>query len=102
MSGTTDPLDTFDTFASAVRRRLEQGRREYGDSALSRPLPELRGELAEELEDVCGWAFLLWLRVRRIDAATAERGPLSPAERHRRDSDEPPLGRLVGADRGRL
>ena len=57
---------SFDTFASMVAQRLEQGRRQYGDQSFARPPAELAAEIEEELADVCGWAFVLWTRVRRL------------------------------------
>ena len=74
-----DLLDRWPDFGSAVRKRLERGAAEYGDSALTRPMSELTGEIAEELEDVAAWSFLLWLRVQGLEKAvsggTAANGP---------------------------
>lgn len=54
------------TFLDLLAARLEAGRREYGDASLLRSPAELVGEIEEELLDVAGWAFVLWLRVRAI------------------------------------
>ena len=59
---------SFDTFAAMVAERLEQGRRQYGDRSFELPPSELASEIEEELADVCGWAFVLWTRVRRLRA----------------------------------
>ncbi len=69
--GGTDPLDRWPDFGAVVRKRLERGSVEYGDSALTRPVSELRGEIAEELEDLAAWSFLLWLRVQRLEKAVS-------------------------------
>ncbi len=50
----------------ATRLRLEKGKKEYGDSSFTRPSHELAEEMEEEIMDVCGWAFILWLRIRRM------------------------------------
>ncbi len=67
--GGRDPLDRWPEFGAVVRKRLERGAAEYGDSALTRPMSELTGEIAEELEDLAAWSFLLWLRVQGLEKA---------------------------------
>ena len=62
-----DPLDAWPTFAGAIRARLEQGRKVYGDRSFTREPEELRGEIEEELLDVCAWSFVLWVRVRALE-----------------------------------
>jgi len=57
---------SFDTFVAMVAERLEQGRRAYGDASFDRDPAELAGEIEEELADVCGWAFVLWCRLRNL------------------------------------
>jgi len=57
-------LDAWPEFMEAIKERLEAGKREYGDSSFIRPASELAGEIEEELLDVTGWAFFLWLRIR--------------------------------------
>lgn len=54
-------------FIEALHARLEAGAQEYGDSSYTRPPGELAGEIEEELLDVVGWAFFLWLRVRSMN-----------------------------------
>ena len=62
-----NPLDRWPEFAGTVRARLEKGQAEYGDTSFRRPPEELVGEIEEELADVCGWAFVLWCRVRGLE-----------------------------------
>jgi hypothetical protein len=78
----TDPLDAFPAFIEAVRARLEAGRAAYGDRSFDRPTAELLGELQQEALDLAGWGFVLFERLRRLeamaervdrDAETAER-----------------------------
>ncbi|MFH2001840.1 MAG: hypothetical protein ABIK28_19310, partial [Planctomycetota bacterium] len=68
--------DNWKEFTTAITARLEAGRREYGNSSFTRPLPELADEVMEELLDVCGWSYLIWLRVggikRRIEKMEME------------------------------
>lgn len=56
-------------FASLVAKRLEAGRREYGDRSFSKDPRELVREVEEELFDVCGWAFILWSRMHNVRVA---------------------------------
>jgi hypothetical protein len=63
-------------FASCVAKRLEAGRREYGDRSFSRDPLALVAELQEEALDLAGWGFILWCRLQRmrdvIDATLPE------------------------------
>lgn len=56
-----------DKFIAALRARLDAGRQEYGPESFTRSPTELRAEIEEELLDVAGWAFVLWVRVRHLD-----------------------------------
>ena len=58
-------------FADAVRARLEVGAREYGDASLKRAPQDLLEEIQQELIDVVGWGFLLWLRLRSLEEKIA-------------------------------
>ena len=60
------PQDRWPDFAEAVRARLEKGQVEYADRSFRRPPEELLGEIEEELADVCGWAFVLWVRLQAL------------------------------------
>ncbi len=53
-------------FAIRLRQRLEAGAKQYGDVSFRRDLGELTGEIEQGLLDVCGWAFVLWCRLRRL------------------------------------
>jgi hypothetical protein len=64
----SDPLDTFPAFVEAVRARLEAGRAAYGDRSFDRPTAELVGELQQEALDLAGWGFVLFERLRRLEA----------------------------------
>ena len=61
-----EALAGFPEFMATIRQRLEVGRIQYGDASFDRPEAELIGEIEQELEDVCGWAFVLWTRLRKI------------------------------------
>lgn len=64
----------LDEFFARVRQRHEDGAREYGDESYARPMHALVIEIMEELEDVAGWAFIGWERLRRLrDKAWEER-----------------------------
>lgn len=60
-------LDTdLDRFITRLRARLVVGAATYGDASFTRPAVELLDEVQQELEDVCGWSLLLWLRLDRL------------------------------------
>lgn len=58
--------EDFEAFSEDVRRRLEAGEREYGNTADRRPMLELLSELREELADIVGWTFWVDRRIRRL------------------------------------
>jgi hypothetical protein len=61
------PLDNdLARFVERLRARLEAGAKTYGDASFTRPAAELVDELQQELEDVCGWGLLLWIRLERL------------------------------------
>lgn len=53
-------------FAAGVEARLADGARAYGDRSLRARPAALAGEVEEELLDVAGWSFMLWLRLRGL------------------------------------
>jgi len=77
--GQIPPLASWPAFARAVEARLRQGESEYGDTSFGRPPEELAGEVAEELLDVCAWSYILWCRVRALEARLERRGGESAA-----------------------
>lgn len=56
----------IDRFVGRLRARLAAGAVTYGDTSFTRPAAELVNEIQQELEDVCGWALLLWTRLDRL------------------------------------
>ena len=64
-----DNLARFAEFARAVNARLEAGRASYGDASFSRHPAVLCGEVEQELLDVCGWSYVLWVRMRALREA---------------------------------
>lgn len=77
-SRTRDPLGPLDAhldrFVARLRARLVAGAATYGDASFTRPATELVDEAQQELEDVCGWSLLLWIRLERLKAGVAELG----------------------------
>jgi hypothetical protein len=59
----------LDEFLIALHRRLDRGAAEYGDGSFARPVPELVGELENEVLDLAGWAYVLFVRLRRLKEA---------------------------------
>lgn len=64
-----DPLDRWPEFAEIIRKRLELGQQAYGDRSFSRDPAELVAEVQQELLDVCGWAYVLWIRLEAVRQA---------------------------------
>lgn len=56
-------------FWQQLKARLEAGARHYGDASFRRQPAALAREIEEELLDVCGWAFVLWCRLRDLAGA---------------------------------
>lgn len=65
----TIAVQYLDRFIANVRARLEAGAIQYGNRSFRRPLPELLIEIQEELEDVCGWSAILWVRLEQLREA---------------------------------
>jgi hypothetical protein len=53
-------------FTAAVGARLATGQRVYGDASLAAVPAALASELENELLDIAGWGFLLWVRLRAL------------------------------------
>lgn len=59
------PLDSaFTLFAERLRKRWAAGAKRYGDASFSQSMTDTCRQITEELEDVPGWAFVLWLQSR--------------------------------------
>lgn len=59
-------------FFSALDTRLGAGAKEYGERSFSRTLPELLGEIEQEVLDISGWSHVIFVRLRRLREAMAE------------------------------
>lgn len=64
--------EDFPRFIGRVSERLKRGAQAYGDKSFSREPLELTGEMKEEIEDICGWGFINWRRLDRIERALEE------------------------------
>jgi hypothetical protein len=49
-------------FMAAVRKRVDAGRREYGDSSFTIPTERVYEEIRQECLDIVGWMIPLWWR----------------------------------------
>lgn len=61
-------------FVSRLRARLDAGAATYGDVSFTRPAVELVDEVMQELEDVCGWSLILWLRLEVLRGRVGQLG----------------------------
>ena len=46
------------SWIDAIKARMEEARKEYGDASFGLPLPRLLAEVSQELLDVGGWAYI--------------------------------------------
>lgn len=68
--------EQLDCFLGAVERRMERAEQTFGDRSYSRDPLDLLREVKEELEDVAGWASILWARPR-LDEMESALGAIS-------------------------
>lgn len=54
----------FTLFAERLRKRWAGGAKRYGDASFRATMAETCRQVMEELEDVPGWSFVLWLQAR--------------------------------------
>lgn len=88
----SDPLAAWPVFSDAVRARLEAGRTTYGFRSFARPMTELAEEIEQELLDTAAWAFIAYVRHRRLRGLAAwERNRCTPEdlELARQSLDDP-------------
>ena len=62
----TPPDGAIDRFVARLRARLVAGAATYGNASFQRPAAELVDEVQQELEDVCSWSLILWIRLERL------------------------------------
>lgn len=83
MSKQVVDLPYWEEFKKKLEGRLVVGAREYGDSSFKKRLPRTLQEIEEELLDVCGWSWLAYVRLRRLNLA-AKRAERAPKKRGRK------------------
>lgn len=64
----------FERFIRAVQGRLDKGRAQYGNRSFDRTPGELVDEIGEELLDLCGWSYVLWTRLQRVQGVVESVG----------------------------
>jgi len=58
--------ENWASFVDAMEKRLTTGFHEYGDKSFSGNPTKLVGEMMQECEDIMGWGYILWCRLRRL------------------------------------
>ena len=58
--------ENWEPFLGLIKQRLEHGAREYGDESFKKQGVELVGMIEEEVLDIVGWAFVMWVAVRQF------------------------------------
>ena len=56
----------FSEFMEKLWDRMEKGYLEYGDKSFDRTPAELITEIEEEILDICGWAVILYSKVKEM------------------------------------
>ena len=56
----------FQEFLQKLEQKVEAGALAYGDRSFNLPADHLATELEAELIDICGWGFVLWVRMQRL------------------------------------
>ncbi len=51
-------------FVAKIAQRIERGAEEYGDQSFHESVPQTTEEILDEVLDVAGWAFVLWVQMR--------------------------------------
>lgn len=52
-------------FLSHLRSAWARGHAEYGDTSFDKPLLDTTEEILQEIEDIAGWSFILWVQIKR-------------------------------------
>tara|TARA_E500000081_G_scaffold54588_1_gene57501 strand:- start:371 stop:592 length:222 start_codon:yes stop_codon:yes gene_type:complete len=60
---------SFLKFVDKVLYRLKAGQREYGNKSFSMEPDVLLQEIEEEILDICGWAYILHVRMEKLRSA---------------------------------
>lgn len=75
--------EDWPNYIGCVMSRLKNGKTTYGDSSFERPVAQLIDELQQEAEDLAGWGFVLWARLRKMRSDLEE---LTSARRRTQDA----------------
>jgi hypothetical protein len=59
-------------FLSHIKTRLDAGAAAYGDQSFNRPVLNTTEEILQEIEDIAGWSFVLWVQAKRRLAGVAQ------------------------------
>lgn len=87
--------DAIGTFVENLRVRLAEGSAKYGNRSAARPVRDIVGEIDEELIDVPGWLYIMWVQAMRKAAA----GDPLPEDHLRQVYVENLRQRLIRGDR---
>jgi hypothetical protein len=60
------PRDEFEKFVALLEKKLDVGAQQYGDASFSKHGVKIIDDVMEELMDVCGWSFVLYVKVNRL------------------------------------
>ena len=56
----------FNKFVKLLDKKMKKGYKEYGDKSFDRDVPDLIGEIEEELLDVCGSSIIIFARLEEL------------------------------------
>jgi len=56
----------YPIFIDKILSRLKIGAQSYGDTSFSYSPSLLGKNIEEEILDICGWSFVLWVRLQQL------------------------------------
>ena len=62
----TPEYELYSLFWQRVTNRVKQGERDYGNHSFGSSSLTLVEEVQQELEDICGWGYILWHRMEKL------------------------------------
>lgn len=59
-------------FFRKINARLTEGQKLYGETGFAGPALDTVAEIEEELLDIAGWGYILWVKLGRLRSALAD------------------------------
>lgn len=62
-------MSDINRFIERLDSRMKKGADEYQNKSFSKDISWLLVEVEEELLDICGWGYIAWLRLQKMQGA---------------------------------